>query len=90
MPTLVDNGFVVWDSHAICAYIADKYAKDDSLYPKDLKLRARCNQRMFFDAATLYTQLRACSLPIYFGAKEIPQDKVDPIYDSYNILNTLI
>jgi len=30
-------------------YLVDKYAKDDSLYPKDLKRRALVNERLFFD-----------------------------------------
>lgn len=33
-------------------YLVDKYAKDDSLYPKDLTVRARINQRLFFGAGT--------------------------------------
>lgn len=69
----------------------DKYAKDDSLYPKDLQLRARCNQRMFFDAASLFVRLRDCSMHVLFkGGKEIPQDKVDPIYAAYEILEAFL
>lgn len=90
MPTLVDNGFVIWDSHAICAYLVDKYAKDDALYPKDLQLRARCNQRLFFDDASLYTRLRDCSAHIYRGGYEIAQDKIDPIIFSYEILEAFL
>lgn len=35
-------------------YLAEKYGKDDSLYPKDVKKRALVNQRLFFDMGTLY------------------------------------
>ncbi|XP_034127071.1 glutathione S-transferase D1-like isoform X2 [Drosophila guanche] len=35
IPTLVDNGFVLWESRAILIYLVEKYGKDDSLYPKD-------------------------------------------------------
>ncbi|XP_055295226.1 glutathione S-transferase 1-like [Sitodiplosis mosellana] len=90
VPTLDDKGFIVWDSHAICMYLADKYAKDDKLYPKDLQLRARCNQRLFFDAASLFVRLRDCSLHIYQGGKEIPQDKIDPIYAAFDILEAFL
>ena len=36
-------------SHAIVTYLVDKYANNDSLYPKDLKTRATVNQRLFFN-----------------------------------------
>lgn len=91
MPTLVDGDFAIWDSHAICTYLIDKYGKDDSLYPKDLQLRAKCNQRMFFDAASLFPRIRDCSGHVFFrGGKEIPQDKIDPIYTAYDFLEIFL
>lgn len=91
MPTLVDNDFVLWDSHAICAYLVDKYAKDDSLYPKDLQLRAKCNQRLFFDAASLFVRVRDCVIPIKRrGATEVEQYKIDQIIAAYDILEAFL
>ncbi|XP_031625775.1 glutathione S-transferase 1-like [Contarinia nasturtii] len=91
VPTLVDGDFAIWDSHTICAYLVDKYAKDDALYPKDLQLRAKCNQRLFFDAASLFVRLRDCSVHVLFdGGKEIPQDKITPMYAAYDILEAFL
>jgi glutathione S-transferase len=49
VPTLVDDGFVLWESRAIMAYLADK-AGAHTLYPQDLRARADVNHWMFFDA----------------------------------------
>lgn len=88
---LDDNGFIIWESHAICAYLIDKYAEDDKLYPKDLQLRAKCNQRMFFDAASLFVRLRDIGMPIYFkGCTEIPQEKINAIIRALEILETFL
>lgn len=55
VPTLIDDGKTLWDSHAINTYLIGKYAKDDSLYPNDLYQRALINQRLFFDCSVLFT-----------------------------------
>lgn len=43
VPAIVHNGFNVWESAAIIAYIAESYNVDNQWYPKDLKIRARIN-----------------------------------------------
>lgn len=91
VPTLVDDDFVIWDSHAICMYLADKYSQNDKLYPKDLQLRAKCNQRLFFDAGTLYTRLRDCSIHIFYnGGTEIGLDKIEAMHAAYSILELFL
>lgn len=52
-----DLMFLCVYSRAIMQYLVDKYAKDDSLYPKDLKARAVVNARLNFDNGTLWPKL---------------------------------
>lgn len=65
VPTLDDDGFYIWDSHAISAYLIGKYAKDDSLYPKDLQKRAVIDQRLHFDSGILFPRLGAIVVSYY-------------------------
>lgn len=91
VPTLVDGDFVIWESQAICMYLVDKYATDDKLYPTGLRLRAKCNQRMFFVAASLFARLRDLNIPIIWkGATEIPQAKLDSVHEAYGILEAFL
>ncbi|XP_076165358.1 glutathione S-transferase 1-1-like isoform X2 [Ptiloglossa arizonensis] len=74
IPTIDDNGFRLWESRAIMTYLVEQYGKDDSLYPKDPKKRAIVNQRLYFDACTLYKALADYYFPMLFA--KAPKDKV--------------
>lgn len=54
VPTLDDSGFILTESRAICAYLVNKYGKDDKLYPKSPKERAVVDQRLYFDVGVFY------------------------------------
>lgn len=36
IPSLGDNGLILWDSHVINTYLVNKYVKYQPLYPEDL------------------------------------------------------
>ena len=40
VPVLVDDGFAVWDSLAICEYVAERHP-DKAVWPRDARARAR-------------------------------------------------
>jgi glutathione S-transferase len=40
VPVLVDDGLVIWDTLAICEYVAEQFP-DKALWPRDAKARAR-------------------------------------------------
>lgn len=43
----------------IIAYLINKYVQNDTpLYPKDLKMRSRIDQRNHFDTGVLFAKLR--------------------------------
>ena len=54
LPTLVDGDLILNESRPIAGYLVNKYGKNDNLYPKDPVLRAKVDQRLFFDMGTFY------------------------------------
>ncbi|XP_034178979.2 glutathione S-transferase 1-1-like isoform X1 [Osmia lignaria lignaria] len=79
IPTIDDNGFYLWESRAIITYLADQYGKNDSLYPKDIKKRAKVNQQLYFDACTLYKALSDYYYPMIFNKAPKDQAKYESI-----------
>ncbi|XP_076237180.1 glutathione S-transferase 1-1-like [Calliopsis andreniformis] len=91
IPTLDDDGFILSDSHAISIYLLDKYAEDDSLYPKDPQKRALVNQFLFFDADNLFTPLKAVIKPLIFDEMtSIPEPQIKAMQAGCEMLNTYL
>jgi len=90
VPTLNDNGKIIWESSVICTYLIDKFAKDDNLYPRDLYERAKCNQRLHFTDAVLYQRVRNCSMAYYMGGIEVPEKDIQSLYDAYDLMEAFL
>ncbi|CAH1367302.1 glutathione S-transferase 1-like [Tenebrio molitor] len=91
IPTLDDNGTVIWDSHAINAYLVDKYGKDDELYPKDLAKRALVDQRLHFDSGLIFSWLRNIARGMkYKGRKTLTEDQIEGLENGYGHLDTFL
>lgn len=49
-------------SHAINAYLVSKYAKDDKLYPKEVKMRSTVDHRLYFDCGVLFQCVKSVAV----------------------------
>ncbi|KAL7727441.1 hypothetical protein ACLKA6_017565 [Drosophila palustris] len=90
IPTLVDNGFALWESRAILVYLVEKYGKTDSLYPKCPKKRAVINQRLYFDMGTLYQSFANYYYPQVFAKAPADPEAFKKIEVAFDFLNTFL
>ncbi|KAH6931964.1 hypothetical protein HPB50_001854 [Hyalomma asiaticum] len=56
VPTIDDDGFIIYESSAIVHYLLRKYAPKSQLYPDDVKTRARIDQVVAAVSATIQPQ----------------------------------
>ncbi|XP_060520843.1 uncharacterized protein LOC132698667 [Cylas formicarius] len=89
VPTLDDDGVILWDSHAIVAYLVGKYAKDDSLYPRDLAKRALIDARLHFDTGYAFAAIRTPVRAVLFhgqtgGLTDLQKQAILEVYDFLN------
>ncbi|XP_065157566.1 glutathione S-transferase 1-like [Atheta coriaria] len=92
IPLYIDgDGTIVWDSHAILAYLVGKYGKNDSLYPKDLAKRAVVDQRLHFDSGNVFANLRAIVFPMWTAGEKGPNQKqIETVNSQYDFLNKFL
>jgi glutathione S-transferase len=71
VPTIDDEGFVLWESNAIVRYLAAKHGK--GLLPDDLAARARADRWMDWQQTTFWPAIR----PLFMGLVRTAPDKRD-------------
>jgi glutathione S-transferase len=74
VPTLEEDGFLLWESNSIVRYLAAKYGAG-TLEPADLRLRASASRWMDW-------QLTVCAPaihPLFWGLIRTPPEKRDPV-----------
>jgi len=71
VPTLIDDGFVVWESNTILRYLANQYGPT-AWYPIDAKARARADRWMDWQLGTLNRAMT----PLYVSlVRTAPDDR---------------
>lgn len=91
VPALQDGEVNIFDSNAIAIYLVDKYAKDDSLYPKDLVLRAKVNEKLFYIASSIFPRGYDIIISgMMKSATEIPKDKIDDMLRVYATIEHIL
>ncbi|XP_073952276.1 glutathione S transferase D11 isoform X1 [Choristoneura fumiferana] len=90
IPTMDDNGFILWESRAILSYLVNAYGRDDSLYPKNPRLRAVVDARLNFDLGTLYLRYFNLYIPMLFRGEEYDEEQAAKFDEALGWLNTML
>lgn len=91
IPTINDNGLILYESRPIMGYLVSKYARNDSLYPKEPKKRAVVDQMLYFDLGSLFENISTCYFPIIMGrANSINEEREKAVERSCEILNKFL
>ena len=72
VPTIDDDGFILWESHAIVRHLARKHGKG-TLWPADEKVCADADRWMEWYDTTLWNNLR----PVFWNLVRVEPDKRD-------------
>lgn len=72
VPTIEDDGFVLWESNAIVRYLAAKPGAG-GLWPADPKARARADQWMDWQVSTFWPAIRT----LFMGLVRTPEPERD-------------
>jgi glutathione S-transferase len=73
VPTLEEDGFLLWESNSIVRYLAAKYGAG-KLEPADVRARARASSWMDWQLTVAAPALT----PVFWGLIRTPPDKRDP------------
>ncbi len=66
IPTIDDDGFILWESRAIAQYLCNKYAPDSDLYPQDPQRRAIVDRLLNFDIGSFSPSIRQALVMKFF------------------------
>jgi glutathione S-transferase len=72
VPTIIDDGFVLWESNTIIRYLAAKHGSG-SLYPADLQQRALAERWMDWQLSTIVPAIN----PVFWGLVRTPPEERD-------------
>ncbi len=90
IPCLVDDDFCMNESRAIMGYLSNQYDKDGNLYPKDPKIRARVDQRLYFEMGIFYKAFSDLVYPKLFDVGVVPENGQERFVEVLNWLNDFV
>ncbi|KAL1502345.1 hypothetical protein ABEB36_007499 [Hypothenemus hampei] len=90
VPTL-DDGVILWDSHAILMYLAETYGKNSGLYSEKLEEKMKIFQILNLDCGTVFRKMSDCIKPIFYDNKKTLEPKaLEAAKETYVVLERIL
>jgi len=83
IPTIEDDGFVVWESNVILRYLSRKYGFVD-FYPEDIELRTEVERWMDWQQTTLLSPMTTIFWGRARAPKKFSETEIDEAIDKAN------
>lgn len=94
VPTINDNGFILWESRAILSYLVNKYSEDcprkRSLYPLEPEQRANVDRLLYFDNGTLYKNIVDYFHPQLMSGEDADERKANALKQSLDYIDIFL
>ncbi|CAM1299191.1 GstD1 (predicted) [Pycnogonum litorale] len=90
IPTIVDDGFILWESRAILEYMTDKYDICNRLMPIDIEGKATVRKFLNFDGTSLYKAVGDYFYPQMFQKQDGDAKKLKELKSKINILQDMM
>lgn len=76
VPTIDDDGFILWESNTIARYLARKYGKG-KLWPEDLQVQANQDRWMDWQQTTMIAPVNAMFAPLIRGVGDTSPEAIE-------------
>jgi glutathione S-transferase len=91
VPTIDDDGFVLWESNSIVRYLAEKHGKGTGFWPEDIQARASASRWMDWALSILAPR----HVPVFQGLIRTAEadrdhDKIAAARDLWSAANTVL
>jgi len=90
VPVLVDGKLVITESRAALTYLVSQH-RPGALYPTEPAVRAKIDQRLYFNIGTLYKRLGDCVYPVCLGQTNIVEkENIEALKEALAWVNDMV